>query len=159
MLRKIALTTGSIPVIVPDGIYGDTTRNAVISFKSQNGLPTNDDIDLETWNTIFDAYKEAMFLTSRGEPIYPFPSRDYEVAAGERTDFIMILQTILSSLSAVYDDFEDLEINGIYDEQTKNAVKRFQKYHLLEDDGVLDKRTWDTAARSFNTHFSHRHYV
>lgn len=159
MLRKISLSTGELPLVNTDGIYDDTTREAVSAFQNQASLPVTSEVDRATWDKIFEKYKKCMYMTSGGDPIYPFPSVDYVANSEEQTDFVMIMQVILSALSLVYDDFEDVKITGVYDNTTKNAVKRFQAYHKLEPNGILDKNTWNTAARSFNTHFSHRHYA
>lgn len=159
MLRKIALTTGEIPLVNPSGVYDQSTIKTVEAFQKLNSIKPCKTVNTETWEKIFEKYKECMFKTSKGEPIYPYPSCDYEVKGYEKSDFIMIVQIVLSSLSIVYDDFDDVKITGIYDETTKNAVKRFQGYHGLEQNGIMDKITWDVAARSFNTHFANCHYA
>jgi murein L,D-transpeptidase YcbB/YkuD len=42
---------------------------------------------------------------------------------------------------------------------TVAALKRFQSYHGLPETGVLDKPTWDAAARSFNAYYNHPDYT
>ena len=39
MLRVIAEDDNSLPTVVPDGIYGQTTMNAVTEFQRREGLP------------------------------------------------------------------------------------------------------------------------
>ena len=158
MLRKIARITGEIPIVNADGIYGADTREAVRYFQGQNGLTPTGEVDKATWDKIFEKYKESIYAVSQGEPIYPFPSPSYTSKSGERSDIITLIQLILSALSVIYDDFEEIEITGENDEKTVVALKRFQGYHGLDETGVLDKRTWDAAARSFNAYYNHPHY-
>ena len=158
MLNKIAQITGEIPLVNPDGIYGSATRAAVQAFQAQNGIAPSGEVNKKTWDTVFAKYKESVYLASQGEPIYPFPSPAYTSQSGERSDIIVLIQLILSALAVVYDDFEDVVISGENDEATRAALKRFQGYNGLEQTGVLDKRTWDAAARSFNAYYGNPHY-
>lgn len=159
MLRKISQINGDIPLLNTDGIYGEDTREAVRAFQSQNGLAATGEVDKETWDAIFEMYKEAVYSASRGEPIYPFPFPSYVSKAGERSDIIILAQLVLSALSVVYDDFEDIAITGENDEKTVAALKRFQGYHGLPQTGMLDKRTWDAAAKSFNSYYNNPNYA
>ena len=159
MLRKISQITGEIPLITPDGIYDDQTREVVRDFQRQNSLEPTGNINKETWDKIFEKYKESVYASSMGEPIYPFTDPSYNSVSGEQSDIIILMQLILSALSVIYDDFDEIEITGINDEKTINAVKRFQGYHGLPQTGVLDKRTWDAAAKSFNAYYNHPNYT
>lgn len=159
MLRKIALATGEIPLITPDGIYDAVTREAVRAFQAQSSLPPTGNVNKETWDKIFEKYSRSVYATTMGEPIYPFTDPSYTSAPGERSDIITLIQLILSALSIIYDDFEDIAITGVNDEATVAALKRFQSYHGLPETGVLDKRTWDAAAKSFNAYYNHPNYT
>ena len=159
MLREIALATGEIPIVTPDGIYDAVTREAVRAFQAQNSLPPTGNINKETWDKIFTKYKESIYKTTMGEPIYPFTDPMYTSTLGEKSDIITLIQLILSALSVIYDDFEEIAITGINDEATVSALKRFQSYHGLAETGVLDKRTWDAAAKSFNAYYNHPDYT
>ena len=158
MLRKIAEITGELPLVNTDGIYGEATREAVRYFQAQNGLAPTAEVDRQTWDKIFERYKESVYSVAQGEPIYPFPSPSYISQSGERSDIITLIQLILSSLSIIYDDFEEIEVTGVNDEKTVAALKRFQSYHGLPETGMLDKRTWDSAAKSFNAYYGNPHY-
>ena len=159
MLNNIAQITGEIPFVNPDGIYGSATRTAVQAFQEQNGIAASGDVNKQTWDAIFAKYKESAYLASQAEPIYPFPSPYYTSQSGERSDIIVLIQLILSALAVVYDDFEDIVISGVNDEDTRAALKRFQGYNGLEQTGVLDKRTWDAAAKSFNAYYNNHRYT
>ena len=52
MLRVIAEDDKGYITVVPDGIYGSTTMQAVSSFQRQHGLPVTGITDQATWETI-----------------------------------------------------------------------------------------------------------
>ena len=56
MLRVIAAADGTIPQVVPDGIYGPDTEAAVTAFQARSGLPPTGEADQATWNRVVDAY-------------------------------------------------------------------------------------------------------
>lgn len=159
MLRKIAQVTGDIPVIIPDGIYGEETRDVVRDIQRRNALAPTGEVDEQTWNAIFQLYQESIYSVSAGEPIYPFKDPSYNSEAGEKSDMIVLVQLILSALSVIYDDFEDIAITGVNDEKTIDAVKRFQGYNGLPQTGILNKRTWDAAAKNFNEYYDNVDYI
>lgn len=159
MLRKIEQITGDIPAIIPDGIYGEETREVVREIQRRNALAPTGEVDEQTWNAIFQLYQESIYSVSVGEPIYPFKDPSYASVEGEQSDMIILVQLILSALSVIYDDFEDITITGVNDEKTIDAVKRFQGYNGLPQTGVLNKRTWDAAAKSFNEYYDNSNYV
>ena len=149
MLRTIALADGSIPLINPDGIFGPKTEEAVIAFQKDAGLSPSGIVDYATWSAIFRAYQKASHILShRG--IQPFPSPNYEIRSGEKTDLVLLVQIMLSSLAIALELFDDITLNGVYDEQTEKAVTEFQKLHQLTANGVIDRKTWDELARSYN---------
>ena len=51
-LHFIARTDGSIPVVIPDGIYGDETTAAVTAFQRLYNLPQTGEVDKGTWDRI-----------------------------------------------------------------------------------------------------------
>ena len=56
MLRVISEYNGSVPTLIPDGIYGNETRDAVIAFQRNNGLPVTGITDQQTWEKISAQY-------------------------------------------------------------------------------------------------------
>lgn len=55
-LARIAKSYPAIPVIVPDGIYGNKTREAVEKFQSVFGLSVTGIVDYNTWYEISNIY-------------------------------------------------------------------------------------------------------
>ena len=55
-LNSIASVYTAIPSLVPDGIYGENTRNSVEKFQSVFGLPQTGVVDFRTWYKISEIY-------------------------------------------------------------------------------------------------------
>ena len=49
MLRKSGL---DIPLVIPDGIYGERTRDAVRAFSVIAEIEERDTVDLELWSAL-----------------------------------------------------------------------------------------------------------
>ena len=55
-LARISRSYPAIPTIVPDGIYGEKTKEAVEKFQSVFGLPVTGVVDYNTWYEISNIY-------------------------------------------------------------------------------------------------------
>lgn len=64
MLRTIAHADETLLKIVPDGIYGPNTVQAVREFQRQNALPVTGETDNATWNKLVAVY-------TRPKPVRP----------------------------------------------------------------------------------------
>lgn len=159
MLRLIAQTDSSIPLINPDGIFGPETERAVLAFQSNMGLPPTGIVDFGTWNAITNAYRISESLTRRGLALFPFPGNGYEVIPGEKSDLVYIIQILLSGIEIAYDIFSQTDISGNYDEKTENAVRTFQKLNRLPVTGTVNAETWDRLANDHNKFVFHPIYT
>ena len=56
MLRTIAHADETLLKLVPDGIYGPNTVQAVREFQRQNNLPVTGETDNATWNKLVAVY-------------------------------------------------------------------------------------------------------
>ncbi len=150
-LREIHHSDGSVPLVNPDGIYGQETADAVMKFQSDNGMSVTGRADFATWNAIYEAYIKAIEKNSRTREIYPFPQYgNYEIVEGENSDTVAIIQLMLKLLSAFYDDIDGAEKDGFYNEATVNDVKNFQKRAGIPVTGKIDKITWNALASEYN---------
>jgi peptidoglycan hydrolase-like protein with peptidoglycan-binding domain len=63
---------------------------------------------------------------------------------------------MLNEIGIIYNTFDNLEINGVYDKATEKAIKDFQERGLLTPTGRVDRATWDSLARIYNLSL---HYI
>ena len=61
-------------------------------------------------------------------------------------------QLILRELSIIYDNIPELEISGVYNEETEAAVKEFQKLSGLSPTGKVNLQTWNRLVRDFSNY-------
>ncbi len=76
MLRTLAHADETLLKLVPDGIYGPNTVQAVREFQRQNGLPVTGETDYTTWNKLV-----AIYTVQSPSVLPPHRSR----SAGRRT--------------------------------------------------------------------------
>ena len=123
-----------------DGIFDNATTESVKSFQESHGLNANGIVDKATWDAIYAEYRALELV--RELPFFPSSPKNYVARLGEESAFVSIAQILLRELSAVYDSFEDVEVNGIFDTATENAIKELQRASGLETTGALDKNTY-----------------
>ncbi|MEF9934998.1 MAG: peptidoglycan-binding protein [Clostridium sp.] len=110
-----------------DGIYGNTTKEAVIQFQIDKGLTADGIVGSMTWNKIFSS--------SPSESGY---SRLIKVTSPlMRGDDVRAVQNRLSYLG-----YNVGTIDGIYGNTTKEVVIQFQIAQGIGVDGVVGPSTW-----------------
>ncbi|HBB72801.1 MAG TPA: spore cortex-lytic enzyme, pre-pro-form [Ruminococcus sp.] len=140
-LHAIALMDDSIPLVIPNGIYDNDTIIAVKAFQRKYGLPDTGNTDTATWNKIVSVYRSE--LMAAPIPYAAFPSAKYTAAPGDSGQLIYILQAMLHDVSTHYDNAPDVTICGDYNQATESAVRRFQQWSGLPQNGRVDSGTWN----------------
>ena len=56
MLSVVAEYNSAIPSVPITGTFGPMTRNSVLAFQRQNGLPQSGIVGVTTWNALYDVY-------------------------------------------------------------------------------------------------------
>lgn len=155
MLRVIAEDDRSIPKVVPDGIYGQTTMGAVTEFQRQEGLPLTGITDQKTWDRIVRRYEPALVRVDKAEPIEIIMDPGQVFRLGDEGPYIYLMQSLLIWLSKDHKDITEPEHTGIFDNQTEAALSAFQALAGLEQTGQLDKVTWKNLSRQFTLNAHH----
>ena len=151
-LRKLGYTgDGGVPVPI-DGIYGSVTAEAVRSFQEANGLIPTGTVNKDTWDLLYLQYEQRISDELEARGLFPFPQTpsDYSVSIGTRSALVAVIQLILDELESRYDALTDIRIDGIYGEDTANAVKEFQRINMLDPTGEVDKKTWNKLVREYS---------
>lgn len=152
-LFSIASYNEAIPKLIPDGIYNESTRKAVIAFQAFYQLPQTGEIDKKTWDTIVAVYKDIFVYIP--ESINIFPSIDYVVEPGCTHPYcdkhlVSTIQLMLIAISEKFDEIPMPGINGVYDAPTIESVKKIQELSLNPVTGKTDKYTWNAIVKLFN---------
>ena len=151
-LRQLALFDQSIPVVAIDGVYDQQTQDAVIAFQRMVGLEQTGEVDYTTWTQLFEAYMASVLCHEQPEGFSPFPRFPvgYSIGSGNRQFLVEIIQYILNELSTEIIDIPRNAQGGLYDEDTEEGIRHFQRAHLLKETGRVDKATWNALVRAYN---------
>ncbi|HAP79677.1 MAG TPA: spore cortex-lytic enzyme, pre-pro-form [Ruminococcus sp.] len=145
-LQGIAYYNHKIPLIIPDGYFGKETSTAVRAFQREYKLDETGSVNHETWNKIASVHRD--FVDSEPFVLDVFPSQNYLLSRGDSGFLVYIIQVILFEMSLKYDEFPAVSVNGIFDNQTYDAVSAFQKTAGLVPNGTVNNNTWNILSAS-----------
>ena len=117
-----------------DGIYGNSSKSQVETFQRIFGLPVTGVVNDTTWNTITDVYTLISAVV-----LYP----GTPIRLGDNNRYVAYLQIYLNDIASVNDRINPFVIDGIFGENTKQAVEEFQEAYNLPVDGVVGQETWN----------------
>lgn len=147
-LNRIAQNYPAIPKIpAVDGIFGSRTEASVIAFQQIFGLTPDGIVGPSTWYALVRLYTAVTALSelrSLGQQFYAInwsPPGGLDV--GDSGEKVRLLQYMLSVLSAHIPSIPPVNIDGIYGQQTKNAVLAAQRRFQLPETGTVGAQTWD----------------
>ena len=155
MLRVLAKDDRRQPTVVPDGIYGPTTMNAVTSFQRRNGIPITGIVDQATWDAIVAQYEPALIRVSKAEPIEVLIDANQVFRYGDASPYIYLLQSMLTQLSDDHTQIPAPGHSGILDRATIDSLAAFQQLSNLDVTGELDKITWKHLVHQFTLNANH----
>lgn len=149
MLRFIAESRGDAISIIPDGIYGQNTVNAVSDFQRRKGMPVTGITDQTIWDAIAAEYENAVILVGEPQAIQVILNSSQTIRQDERHPDIFLVQAILSVLSQVYASVTPPGSGGILDIPTAESLASFQALSGLASTGELDRITWHHLALQY----------
>lgn len=146
-LNRIATDYPAIPKIYPtDGIFAQSTEDAVKRFQEIFGLTPDGIVGKATWyriQYIYNAVKRLSEVNSEGLR-YEEVARQYpgEISEGQRGEYVSLIQYFLSFIAIYEHSVPIIAIDGIFGAATKNAVEAFQSLMELPVTGVIDQATY-----------------
>ena len=149
MLRVISEDDARFPSVIPDGIYGPATMNAITVFQRLYELPVTGITDQITWEKIVAAYEPALIRISKAEPIEVHIDPGEVFRLGQSNAYIFLLQSLLTQLSLDNPSITPPEHTGVLDISTSQALSSFQHLAGLPTTGELDKITWKFLVKQF----------
>lgn len=151
MLYVISRFENGNPDVLPDGIHGEKTTQAITKFQLNNGIEPSGNADFETWDAISRKHNEVLINRSRPAHIHFFKIDEIPLLKkGDNSDAVVLVQMLFRKLSNDFSGYYNGEISGVFDEITENNVKEFQRINLLEPHGQVNRETWDRIAMYYN---------
>ncbi len=140
--------------VIPDGVFDNQTEQAVKEFQRSVSLPESGVVDYLTWTALEESARNLKNARQKSLGIFPFERSlsGNMLSPNEQSDLVLLIQLMLKELSAY--DYEQIELNGIYDRATVDAIRDFQRVNYLPDSGFIDKDTWNALARAYNKYIS-----
>lgn len=153
-LNRISKNFPGIPKIHPaDGLFDQSTTDAVRVFQTAFGLRVDGIVGKSTWYRIQEVYfavKRLAEVTSEGLTIadlstqYPSVLREGISSAG-----VMVLQYYLGYISLFVPSVLAPALDGSFGQETKNSVISFQKTYRLQQDGIVDRAVWNKIQSTY----------
>lgn len=142
-LRDISHVIPDIPTVLPTGKYDTQTQVAINEFQKKYNLPVTGSVDFITWNELNNEHKNYMHCINVPRNVCCFPNNIQEYKREDSGHVIYVLQIILKNFHIKYKNYPDVNLTGVFDEQTEKAISQFQKCSNLPVTGILDRRTWN----------------
>lgn len=153
-LNRISDNYSGIPKIAfPDGIFTYDTEAAVRAFQEVFDLTPDGIVGNATWyavRRIYNAVKRLNSLNSEGLQFEELP-REFSqtLSQGDTGRQVAIVQYYIDYISAYYDTIPSLSVDGVFGEDTRNAVLAVQATFGLPQDGILGEQTWNAIANAY----------
>ncbi len=148
-LRNIGRLDSDISRVVPDGIFGSETTEAVRSFQRKYGINDTGIVDFETWESIKNKNAEAVFTASEPNQIVRITNEDLPLVRGMDNTLVYTLHLMLNKVAENYVNFTPLALQSLFDENTEREVRRWQRVISHEESGEVDKLTWNNLAEFY----------
>ncbi len=143
-LAVLGYFNSDLPVIAVDGIFGQETYDAVLTFQKLYNLPIDGIVGRNTWNAIQNAYEGVLDslppqFKNYEKLIYP----GYFITTGASGDVVRQLQNFLRVIGQNNSSVPVITVDGQYGNATKAAVQAVQRLNGLEPSGQVGPITWN----------------
>lgn len=149
LLRDLARLDPALVTVIPDGIFGEDTRTAVLAFQRSRGLMPTGTADHNTWQSIVNDHHLCQPRLNPPRAVTITLEPEFGLGPGDGHPHLPLMQTMLASLSGVWTEMPTANVTGTMDEETRLAVEYLQERCLLPVTGTIDKPFWDLLSRAY----------
>lgn len=148
-LRTISQFYRRVPPVIPDGIFGEQTRAAVLGFQATFSLPQTGEVDNDVWDHIISVYDSIVTVTAEPRHAKIFPTAETVICPNGRNSCLYSVQGMLLEITQRFTNLGSIQITGVHNADSVNVVKNIQAASGLEVTGNLDQFTWNSIARIY----------
>ncbi|MBQ3602612.1 MAG: peptidoglycan-binding protein [Clostridia bacterium] len=150
-LDFIASFYDTIPDITIDSVFGEETRNAVLAFQRQFGLPQDGIVGRQTWYALQDQYDAILRALpdeyrSYSSLLYP----GYFVTTGATGKVVEQLQTFINTIAEYNPSVPSVIVDGVFGPGTQEAVRQIQRLIGQNPSGAVGPLTWNAIVNLYN---------
>lgn len=150
-LDFIASFYDTIPDIAIDSVFGEKTRDAVLAFQRQFGLPQDGIVGRQTWNAIQDQYDAILRslpeeYKSYSSLLYP----GYYITTGATGKVVEQLQTFINTIAEYNPSVPSVTVDGVFGSGTQEAVRAIQRLNGQNPSGAVGPLTWNVIVNMYN---------
>ena len=141
----------SIPPLAIDGVFGPTTRAAVIDAQNTFGLVADGIVGPLTWQAIYDAYLGVIStipVQYTEGVIVPF--QGVVLREGSENDAVRLLQEYLNYIAQSFPSIPTVSVTGYFGPRTREAVIAFQEEAGLPINGQVSAVTWNAITSLYS---------
>ena len=148
-LRNISKVHKDVPSVIPDGIFGEETENAVRAFQRKFGFSETGVVDFEIWDRINEESKKALFVLSDPNQVISIKNEDLPLVIGQIGREVHTLNLMLRRLGELYSNFRFEDTGDEFTAETEREVRKWQKVIGHDITGEVDKLTWNRLAEHY----------
>ena len=119
-----------------DGIFGDATKTAILEYQKQAGIIPDGEASYGLLASIKSAFAVAQVRSRMDSPASSLASTGPELIVLDTAT----VQKVQSGLRDIYGE-DKVSVDGIIGNQTRNAIRQFQKRFKLQVTGEIDQET------------------
>lgn len=154
-LSYISVFVPTVMATAIDGVFGESTANAVKSFQSSYSIPQTGEVDETTWYEIYNVYRGLLAsIPERFSTGLTIPYPGFILRVGSENEYVSFLQEYLNYIAMTYDQIPSVPVTGYYGALTYNSVAAFQKLFGIEENGVVNLETWNRIVGVYDDLYS-----
>ena len=141
----------TIPSVAIDGVFGQSTEDAVRAVQRTFGLTPDGIVGERTWDALYRAYLGIVntiprqFVEGVALPYGGTPLR-----VGSESEDVLLLQRYLNTIGEVYPQIPNVNPTGYFGPRTQEAVIAFQEFAGITPTGVVAAVTWTAIAALYD---------
>lgn len=147
MLNRVGENYPAIPRVATDGIFGELTEATVRRFQEIFDLTPDGIIGEATWYQLVRLYvgvTNLAELESQGQTFYAINwQAPNNLQSGSRGQKVSQLQYMLNVMAEYVSSIPPVAVDGIFGPRTQEAVRAFQRFAGLPEDGIVGPQTWN----------------